>query len=122
MSTPPVAPRFVPTLTEVVEWQPEEAAAPAPQQPAAPGAPGSGASAADAAAVLALQEHIVSSVLGRVEHSLPGRLSEAIAQVVMEQTRFMLPRLREEIAEAVRHSVADALREELGSGPSSSAG
>jgi len=119
MSTPPVAPRFVPTLTEVVEWPPEGAAMPVPQ---APVRPDSTAPAVDAAAVLALQERIVANVLGRVEESLQQRLSDAIALVVQEQTRFMLPRLREEIAEAVRHSVADAIHQELGARPSSSAG
>ncbi|XAH21172.1 hypothetical protein AAFF27_14150 [Xylophilus sp. GW821-FHT01B05] len=106
MSAPPVAPRFVPTLTEVVDWQPEDAVpAPPPEAPEP---------TVDTAAVLALEEGITAQVLERVDQTLSGRLSDAITLVVLEQTRFMLPRLREEIAEAVRRSVEDAVRQELG--------
>ncbi|HQQ68961.1 MAG TPA: hypothetical protein PLL92_01425, partial [Alicycliphilus sp.] len=42
------------------------------------------------------------------------RLREAIALVVQEQTRSMVPRLREEVESVVRHAVYEAVADELG--------
>ena len=47
---------------------------------------------------------------------LDQRLREAIATVVQEQTRSVLPRLREEIESVVRHAVYEAVADELASG------
>ena len=44
------------------------------------------------------------------------RVCEAIALVVQEQTRSVLPRLREEIESVVRHAVYEAVADELASG------
>jgi hypothetical protein len=111
------APRFVPTLTEVVDRAaPESGVPPAPAPAAAP----SGLHADKGRApphlppeiAEALQEQITQRVLARVDAVLAGRLSDAIALVVLEQTRFMLPRLREEIAGSVRNAVSAALAQE----------
>lgn len=84
-------PRYVPTLTEVV-------------QPAAQARP-----AADAGV---LQEELVQRVLQRVEMNLERKLREAIATTVLEHTRSIAPLLRDEIEGVVRETVAHAFAEE----------
>ena len=51
----------------------------------------------------------------RVDVVLDQRLREAIAVVVQEQTRSVLPRLREEIESVVRNAVYEAVADELAS-------
>lgn len=153
---PKVPPRFVPTLTEVVQGpdmvpvseplpqpaQPPVVAAPAVAQPA----PSFEARAAvpavpvrsmdkDVADISArkpvqafpgsrrplpqgMQEYMVHRVMQRVDVVLDHRLREAIALVIQEQTRSILPRLREEIESVVRHAVYEAVADELSSGNS----
>ena len=87
-------PRFVPTLTEVV------------RVPAA--------TPTDAAAAPMLsQEQWVHRIMQRVDITLDRRLREAIATVVLEQTRTLAPMLREQVEAVVRQAVAQALEEEL---------
>jgi|JI6StandDraft_1071083.scaffolds.fasta_scaffold314876_1 hypothetical protein len=98
-------PRFVPTLTEVVV-------------PSVAGAAGS----ARAGAMLA-EEQLVHRIMQRIDLTLERRLREAVATVVIEQTRLLAPLLREEIEEVVRQTVSQALSEELtGGGPPGAAG
>lgn len=52
-------------------------------------------------------------VLQRVDLVLDQRLREAIALVMQEQTRSMVPRLREEVESVVRHAVYEAVADEL---------
>lgn len=59
------------------------------------------------------EEHLVHRVMQRVDVVLDQRLREAIATVVQEQTRSMVPRLREEVESVVRHAVYEAVAEEL---------
>lgn len=117
--TTAAAPRFVPTLTEVVDRAaPESGVPPAPAPVPAVAPSGLHADKGRAPPHLppeiaeALQEQITQRVLARVDAVLAGRLSDAIALVVLEQTRFMLPRLREEIAGSVRNAVSAALAQE----------
>lgn len=63
-----------------------------------------------------MEEFMVHRVMQRVDVMLEKRLRDAIATVVQEQTRSVLPRLREEIESVVRHSVYEAMAEELASG------
>lgn len=63
-----------------------------------------------------LEEYMVHRVMQRVDVVLDQRLREAIATVVQEQTRSVLPRLREEIESVVRHAVYEAVADELASG------
>ena len=63
-----------------------------------------------------VEEHMVHRVMQRVDVVLDQRLREAIATVVQEQTRSVLPRLREEIESVVRHAVYEAVADELASG------
>jgi len=56
---------------------------------------------------------VVHRVMQRVDVVLDQRLREAIAVVVQEQTRSMVPRLREEVESVVRQAVYEAVAEEL---------
>ncbi|MDB5751615.1 MAG: hypothetical protein JWP65_2036 [Ramlibacter sp.] len=84
-------PRFVPTLTEVVQ----------------------GAPASSAALPTVSHEQIAQRVLQRVDLALDGRVREAIATVVLEQTNALGPLLRERLEAVVREVVAAAVAEEL---------
>jgi len=84
-------PRYVPTLTEVVKG-------PATAGSAAPGLS---------------EEQLVHRIMQRVDLTLERRLREAVATVVLEQTRSLGPVLREEIELVVRQAVSQALEEEL---------
>lgn len=132
MATPPkTPPRFVPTLTDVVHLSdeaqfaagkpeptlvaepPAAAAKPTPAALAAPPALDGGT---DATRSLpdGIEEYVVHRVMQRVDLVLDQRLREAIALVVQEQTRSMVPRLREEVESVVRHAVYEAVADELG--------
>lgn len=63
-----------------------------------------------------MEEYVVHRIMQRVDVVLDQRLREAIATVVQEQTRSVLPRLREEIESVVRHAVYEAVADELASG------
>ncbi len=69
-----------------------------------------------------MEEYMVHCVMQRVEVVLDQRLREAIALVIQEQTRSLLPRLREEIESVVRHAVCEAVTDELASGNPSESG
>ncbi|MEO7391306.1 MAG: hypothetical protein ABIU58_03965 [Ramlibacter sp.] len=88
-------PRYVPTLTDVVRTSAELRAP--------PGADPS-------------QEKVVRRVMQRIDLTLERRLREAIAATVIEQTRAITPKLREEIEQVVRETVAQAFADELGAG------
>ena len=63
-----------------------------------------------------VEEYMIHRVMQRVDVVLDQRLREAIATVVQEQTRSVLPRLREEIESVVRNAVYEAVADELASG------
>lgn len=94
-------PRFVPTLTEVVQKKAVAAAAaapvPAPEPPDA----------------VFLEEQLVHRVLQRVDLVLERRLRETIATVILEHTQALAPQLRERIELAVRDAVTQALADEI---------
>ncbi|AVS61969.1 hypothetical protein C8241_09925 [Paracidovorax avenae] len=166
MPVPPKQPpRFVPTLTDVVQvteaaapgggplpgaqspspvpamvpWpamppvgEPVPAAAPAGHLPAAAlaAAPGPAPAAPVPAAppssppssqsvpapdFSGIEEVVIHRIIQRVDVVLDQRLREAIATVVQEQTRSMVPRLREEVESVVRHAVYEAVADELAS-------
>jgi Arc/MetJ family transcription regulator len=118
-------PRFVPTLTDVVhvpgDGRPPMAAQAAPVQPQAEAPasqvppPSPSLQEGVAANVLPrdFEEYVVHRVMQRVDVALDQRLREAIAQVVQEQTRFLVPRLRDEVESVVRHAVYEAVAQEL---------
>jgi hypothetical protein len=85
-------PRYVPTLTEVV---------------------GTAAERKPGATPALSQEEIVERVMQRIDLTLERRLREAIAAVVLEQTRSIAPMLRDEIEAVVRETVSQAFADEL---------
>lgn len=87
-------PRHVPTLTEVIQPAVQPVAAPLPD-------------------LAVLQEQMVHRVMQRVDLSMEQHLREAVATVVLEETRNLVPLLREEIERVVRQSVAEAVAAEL---------
>lgn len=108
-------PRFVPTLTEIVD--PE--IAPAAYQPDGPLADGSAAPApVSGQSARELEEALVQRVLQRVDLILERRLREAVGQVILEHTETLAPRLRDEIEMVVRQSLNQAFAQEM-DGPSS---
>lgn len=90
-------PRFVPTLTDVVQ---PGALADASKQPIAtlPGAQ--------------REEQIVNRVMQRVDLVFERRLREAVGELILSQTQLLGPRLREEIEGLVRESVKHAVAQE----------
>lgn len=82
-------PASVPTLTEVVP------------------------SGAAPSGVRATQELLVTRVMQRVDLTLERHLREAIAAIILEQTRSITPLLRAEIEVVVRATVEQAFRDEL---------
>jgi hypothetical protein len=56
---------------------------------------------------------LVQRLMRRVDLMLERRLREAIAAIVVEQTRSLAPLLRDEIEAVVRQAVTDAFEDEL---------
>lgn len=132
-------PRFVPTLTTVVEVQPEPPAPP-PAVAAAPSGESSGNMIEDlhfrplarpqppagSAAVqiseedaFRLEEELLHRVLQRVDLSLEERLTDTVSTAVQRQLDAMMPLLRSEIETVLRTLVVEALAHELSETPGS---
>jgi hypothetical protein len=105
-------PRFVPTLTEVVQAPPEPPRQAGPPPPPAP-APAQPPEPVPAVHALLSEEQLVHRVMQRVDISLDRRLREAVAAVVLEQTRLLGPLLRDEVEAVVRAAITEALADEL---------
>lgn len=101
-------PRFVPTLTDVVQH-----GAVVQTQPAASTEPFGGTSAADFQPGGPFEDQMVHRVMQRVDLVLERRLREAVGQVILMHTQTLGPRLREEIELVVRESVSQAVAQEL---------
>ena len=114
-------PRFVPTLTTVLELPPEPApgAEPLPEPVAPAGPEPSQAVALDPQALLSeadafrLEEQLLHRVLQRIDLSLEERVSDAVSVAVQQQLDTMIPRLRGEIETVLRALVSEALAQEL---------
>ncbi|MGJ7499611.1 MULTISPECIES: hypothetical protein [unclassified Variovorax] len=129
-STLRTPPRFVPTLTTVLEI-PEEPAIPEPQAAPAPQPDPASAMALPPAAqlsqaeIVSLEEQLLHRVLQRVDLSLEERLSDTVSAAVQHQLDAMVPRLRNEIEAVLRALVIEAMAAELsentGSTPASGA-
>jgi hypothetical protein len=98
MSSQP--PRFVPTLTEVVEPAIVPISAAETPPAAAPDSAG-------------MEEQLVQRVLQRIDLTLERRLREALGQLILEHTERLALQLREEIEAVVRQSVSHAFAQEL---------
>ena len=108
-SPPPPLPRFVPTLTEVVQADatPEAPSAPAPADAEAEPSP----SAAPAPAA-SPSEHALATadeLLARLGPDLDRLIGEAIGRVLHEQMLGFNGRVQKAVAEVVREAVAKAL-------------
>ena len=97
MNKTSIPPRFVPTLTEVVQ----------------PATLGGITAARRPASVIELEDQMVHRVMQRVDLVLERRLREAVAQLILTHTQALGPRLREEIELVVRESVCQAVAQEL---------
>lgn len=93
IGTPRTPPRFVPTLTAVVDLTP------VPDVPVD--------------TTIHLEERLVSRVLQRVNLSLERRLNDAVSEVVKQQLDALMPRLHEKIEGVVRALVIEALAHEV---------
>ncbi|XDF37570.1 hypothetical protein RBH89_11150 [Paracidovorax avenae] len=94
---------------------PASAPAPAAPVPAAPSPASASSQPAPAPDFSGIEEVVIHRIIQRVDVVLDQRLREAIATVVQEQTRSMVPRLREEVESVVRHAVYEAVADELAS-------
>ncbi|WP_076997186.1 hypothetical protein [Variovorax sp. KK3] len=108
-------PRFVPTLTAVLEEQPGQVPEAAPEAPAADL---SHAVALSPQALLddesfGLEEQLLHRVLQRIDLSLEERLTDAVSAAVQQQLDNMIPKLRVEIEQALRALISEALAREL---------
>lgn len=121
MSKPPKSPpRFVPTLTQVVH---DASPAPLPEvavpalPPPLPPPPVPVPVPTEVLPQIPedFEELLVHRLMQRVDVGLDQRLRDAIATVVQEQTRSVLPRLREEVESVVRQVVYEAVADELAS-------
>lgn len=130
-STLRTPPRFVPTLTTVLEIPAEPArseppeAAPATQPDPASTMALPPAAQFSQAEIVSLEEQLLHRVLQRVDLSLEERLSDTVSAAVQHQLDAMVPRLRNEIEAVLRALVIEAMAAELsentGSTPASGA-
>ncbi|MDR6889032.1 MULTISPECIES: hypothetical protein [Variovorax] len=134
-STLRTPPRFVPTLTTVLDLQAEPVAGEA-GKPSSASTPVPPVDLAEAVAlppaeqrsdaeIVRLEEQLLHRVLQRVDLSLEERLSDTVSAAVQQQLDSMVPRLREEIEAVLRALVIEAMAAELsentGSTPASGA-
>ena len=115
MSTTSVPPRFVPTLTDVVPavnraYVAQFDSAPQHNSMAIVG----GTSSFNAMAHTARTEDtLVKRVMQQVDVVLERRLREALGRVILEQTVALAPKLRSEIEQVVKDSIAQAVAQEI---------
>jgi hypothetical protein len=136
-------PRFVPTLTTVLELPPEPAAAPVAEEapahvpaevpahepvlaeaPAAPVEPAQAIALSPQAQLSEIQayrleEQLLHRVLQRIDLSLEEHLSDTVSAAVQQHLDTMIPRLRDEIEVVLRTLVSEALASELSENPGS---
>ncbi len=128
-STLRTPPRFVPTLTTVLEIPAEPVPVAETVRPLVPsiGAPVSQPPPPDPASAVALppsvsltpaeivslEEQLLHRVLQRVDLSLEERLSDAVSAAVQHQLDEMVPRLRGEIEAVLRALVIESMAAEL---------
>ena len=98
--TRPGPPRFVPTLTEIVQ------PCPLPKTPL---------SAGISVPLADDHEAMIQRILQRVDLELEARLGDIVRELVLAQTQALTPMLREEIERLVRESVGQAFAQESGS-------
>ncbi|MGJ7578803.1 hypothetical protein ACSFA3_01325 [Variovorax sp. RHLX14] len=121
-STPRTPPRFVPTLTTVIEPEGENeiaAVIDTPDSRTTMALDLDPASQRTNEENVALEEELLQRVLERVDASLENELSDVVAAAVQAQLDVMVPQLRSEIEKVLRRLVTDALARELRANPGS---
>ena len=127
-STLRTPPRFVPTLTTVLDLPAEPPAAEAATPASAPPPPAVDPAEAVAlppaeqrseAEIVRLEEQLLHRVLQRVDLSLEERVSDAVSAAVQQHLDTMIPGLRREIEAVLRALVSEALARELSDNPGS---
>lgn len=111
-------PRFVPTLTTVLEVPPEPSAVEPEAASAIQPDPASAMALPPAmqlsqAEIVSLEEQLLHRVLQRVDLSLEERLSDTVSAAIQHQLDAMVPRLRNEIEAVLRALVIEAMAAEL---------
>lgn len=76
----------------------------------------------DEADAFRLEEELLHRVLQRVDLSLEDRLTEVVSVAVQQQLDAMVPRLRQQVEDALRQLVVEAMAHELSETPVSEAG
>ncbi len=99
MSNGHIPPKFVPTLTDIVQ------AGVARHR-----------DVQEVATFEQFEDQMVHRVMQRVDLVLERRLREAVGQLILTHTQALGPRLREEIELVVRESVSQAVAQELPQG------
>lgn len=102
-------PRFVPTLTEVVD---RASSSPQPAAETGSGGPGLAASWITPQ----MQEAIVQRVLGHVNQSLEPRLADTVAAIARQHSEALAQHLRDRLEDLVTELVAEAVHAELTAG------
>jgi hypothetical protein len=127
-STQRTPPRFVPTLTTVVEEPPPgapvaETAAPAELAPIATEPSEAVALSPEArlseASAFRLEEQLLHRVLQRIDLQMEERLSDVVSAAVQHHLDTMIPGLRKEIEAVLRALVSESLSHELSENPGS---
>ena len=122
-------PRFVPTLTTVVESpasaqsvdepvrrvdnHTSDSAWPPLDRPSSEQASPPGMTLLPRAEVVRLEEQLLHRVLQRIDLSLEPRLTDAMSAAVQQQLDVLVPLLRRELEEVLRVLVSEALAREL---------
>lgn len=102
-------PRFVPTLTTIVDMP----SATYDMSVDLIGTSWTRSHNPEGLAIESIHEQLLHRVLQRMDSTLQERLSDAVSTAVTKQLEAMLPRLRNEMEDALRSLVADALLQEL---------
>jgi len=102
-------PRFVPTLTTVVDMP----SATHDMSVDVLGTAWTRSHDPEALAVDSIHEQLLHRVLQRIDSTLQERLSDAVSTAVTKQLEAMLPRLRHEMEDALRSLIADSLLQEV---------
>lgn len=105
-------PRFVPTLTEVVQGQ-----ADAPAPPLHGSAGGAAGYGTPVPLSPQMQEALIQRVLQRVDQTLALRLREAISAAALQHSQAVAEHMRAEIQAVVTDLVAQAVGHELAGRP-----
>lgn len=128
VSTQRTPPRFVPTLTTVVEEAPQPApvaedAAPVEVVPATVEPSQAVALSPEVrlseASAFRLEEQLLHRVLQRVDLQMEERLSDVVSAAVQHHLDTMIPGLRKEIEAVLRALVSESLSHELSENPGS---